>query len=110
MKPSSRLLAAFAVAVSALPAAVSAHFKLLEPTSWLIENERGGCSANSVVSAFDVVTQVSSRLRVSGIQIHMMAATRNAAPATEKATPKPRVLASDATTNGAAALAMRPVL
>jgi hypothetical protein len=41
--PPDPLLVAFALAVgvSAVPAAVSAHFKLVEPASWLIENERG---------------------------------------------------------------------
>jgi hypothetical protein len=43
MTRSGRLRMAFALAagVSALPAALSAHFKLVEPASWLIENERG---------------------------------------------------------------------
>lgn len=37
----SRWLVASAVLIAALPTAVSAHFKLLEPTSWLIEDQRG---------------------------------------------------------------------
>lgn len=41
MKQCVRLLGAFAAAVAALPAVTSAHFKLLEPTSWLIEDNRG---------------------------------------------------------------------
>jgi hypothetical protein len=41
MKHLSRLLVAFAVLVAVLPAVVSAHFKLLEPASWLIEDQRG---------------------------------------------------------------------
>ena len=41
MKNHSRLLLAFALLVAVLPTAVSAHFKLLEPASWLIEDQRG---------------------------------------------------------------------
>ena len=40
----------------------------------------------------------------------MMAARKKAKPATANAAKKPREAASDPTTNGAAALAMRPVL
>ena len=54
--------------------------------------------------------QVSSRLRVSGIQIHISAASRNAAPVMVNATPKPRVAATEPIEYGAAALAMRPKL
>jgi hypothetical protein len=36
-----RFLALFAVVAIAANATISAHFKLLEPASWLIENERG---------------------------------------------------------------------
>src|SRR5579862_9479996 len=32
---------AFAALLALVPSAVQAHFKLLEPTSWLIEDERG---------------------------------------------------------------------
>ena len=39
MKHLARLLAAVLVVVA--PAVVSAHFRLLEPASWLIENDRG---------------------------------------------------------------------
>jgi len=39
MKHVARFLVALSVVV--VPAAVSAHFKLLEPASWLIENDRG---------------------------------------------------------------------
>ena len=56
------------------------------------------------------VRQVSSRFFVSGIQIHMIAARKKATPATANAAKKPRDAASEPTTNGAAALAMRPVL
>jgi hypothetical protein len=41
MKRSARFLIAFVVFAAAIPTAVSAHFKLLEPASWLIENDRG---------------------------------------------------------------------
>jgi hypothetical protein len=40
MKQSARFLLAFAMA-AAVPAAMHAHFKLLEPASWLVEGERG---------------------------------------------------------------------
>jgi hypothetical protein len=41
MKHATRFLLAFGVLLASAPAAVSAHFKLLEPASWLIENDRG---------------------------------------------------------------------
>jgi len=41
MKHSTRFLLAFAVLVAVVPAATYAHFRLLEPASWIIENERG---------------------------------------------------------------------
>ena len=41
MKHATRFLLAFGVLLASVPAAVSAHFKLLEPASWLIENDRG---------------------------------------------------------------------
>ena len=41
MKHSTRFLTAVAALVVAVPAVVSGHFKLLEPTSWLIEDDRG---------------------------------------------------------------------
>lgn len=41
MKTTLQVLAAFAVAAAALPTIVSAHFKLVEPASWLIEDQRG---------------------------------------------------------------------
>jgi hypothetical protein len=40
MKQPVRLFLAFAMAAS-VPAAMHAHFKLLEPASWLVEGERG---------------------------------------------------------------------
>ena len=42
MKSVIRVLSATVTAVIvALPGSLSAHFKLLEPASWLIEDERG---------------------------------------------------------------------
>ena len=40
MNTSVRVAIGLALAV-AVPSAVSAHFKLLEPASWIVENERG---------------------------------------------------------------------
>src|ERR1700704_4263634 len=40
MKPFARVFAA-AAALALLPAVTHAHFKLMEPASWLIEGERG---------------------------------------------------------------------
>jgi hypothetical protein len=41
MKSSTRTLLVFAALVTIVPAVAHAHFKLLEPTSWLIESDRG---------------------------------------------------------------------
>jgi len=42
MKPSARVVAALVIAsAAALPGVVSAHFKLLEPASWIVEDQRG---------------------------------------------------------------------
>ena len=41
MKHSARFLLAFAVLMAVVPAAAYGHFKLLEPVSWIVENERG---------------------------------------------------------------------
>ena len=41
MRQSVRLLLAIAMAAAWVPAAVHAHFRLLEPASWLVESERG---------------------------------------------------------------------
>lgn len=41
MKHCVRLLFAIAVALTAVPAGTYAHFKLLEPASWITETERG---------------------------------------------------------------------
>ena len=41
MKSSTRTLLVFAALVTIVPAVAHAHFRLLEPTSWLIESDRG---------------------------------------------------------------------
>lgn len=41
MRPFAPFVTAFAVAVVAVPAVGYAHFKLIEPASWIIENDRG---------------------------------------------------------------------
>jgi hypothetical protein len=41
MKHTSRLLLAFALAAATLSTGVSAHFRLVQPASWLIESDRG---------------------------------------------------------------------
>jgi hypothetical protein len=41
MKHSTRFILAFAVLMVVVPAATYAHFRLLEPASWIVENERG---------------------------------------------------------------------
>jgi hypothetical protein len=41
MKSSTRTLLVFAALVGIVPTMAHAHFKLMEPASWLIENERG---------------------------------------------------------------------
>ncbi len=41
MKSSTRLAFASAVLIAIVPAVTHAHFKLLEPASWIIEDERG---------------------------------------------------------------------
>jgi hypothetical protein len=41
MKNNTRSLFVFALLVVIVPAAAHAHFKLIEPASWIIENERG---------------------------------------------------------------------
>jgi hypothetical protein len=37
----ARMVSVFALLVAIVPAAAHAHFKLVEPASWIIENERG---------------------------------------------------------------------
>ena len=41
MKNSVRTALVFAVLAAIVPTVAHAHFRLLEPTSWIIENERG---------------------------------------------------------------------
>jgi len=41
VKQSARFLIPFGVLLTAVPTAVNAHFRLLEPASWLIEDARG---------------------------------------------------------------------
>ena len=41
MRQPIQIMVAFAMAAAAVPVAVQAHFKLLEPASWQVESERG---------------------------------------------------------------------
>src|SRR5437899_2324290 len=41
MKHFARCLFAFAALMVVVPAAVHGHFRLIEPASWIMENERG---------------------------------------------------------------------
>src|SRR4051794_16595787 len=41
MRASTRLAIASAVLVAAVPAVTHAHFKLMEPASWILEDDRG---------------------------------------------------------------------
>ena len=41
MKPSTRLTLVSAVLLIGVPAATHAHFRLIEPASWIIENDLG---------------------------------------------------------------------
>ena len=41
MKSSTRTLLVFAALIAIVPTVTHAHFRLLEPTSWIIENDRG---------------------------------------------------------------------
>jgi hypothetical protein len=41
MKHSTRVILGFVAVAATLPISASAHFRLLEPASWLIESERG---------------------------------------------------------------------
>jgi len=73
MKHSVRVLLGLVVAgATAAPAAVQAHFKLLEPASWIAENERGDpqkstpCGAVPDVKVSDQVTKVTG-----GSKIHL---------------------------------------
>jgi hypothetical protein len=74
MIPSARFIVAFAVLVVVVPAAAYAHFKLLEPASWLIENDRGdpqkagpcGGTNNDWGKASDVIGKA-----VGGQKLHL---------------------------------------
>src|SRR4051812_49813683 len=41
MTASTRLALTFSVCLAAIPAVTHAHFKLVEPASWILEDERG---------------------------------------------------------------------
>jgi hypothetical protein len=41
MKPSNRLALIGTIVMAAFPAVINAHFRLLEPASWIVEDERG---------------------------------------------------------------------
>jgi hypothetical protein len=41
MNASTRFALAFAVLLAAVPAVIQAHFKLMEPPSWIVEDDRG---------------------------------------------------------------------
>ena len=41
MSPSTRLALASAVLLAGVPAVTHAHFKLVEPASWIVEDDRG---------------------------------------------------------------------
>jgi len=73
MKKSARVLFALVMAAAiAAPAVVQAHFKLLEPATWIVENERGDpqkaapCGAVPDVKASDAVTKVTG-----GSKLHL---------------------------------------
>jgi hypothetical protein len=73
MKKSARVLFALVVATAAAaPAVVEAHFKLLEPASWIVESERGDpqkaapCGAVPDVKPSDAVTKVTG-----GSKLHL---------------------------------------
>jgi hypothetical protein len=61
MTRSAQVLVALAVSAVAVPAAVQAHFKLVEPASWQVESERGDpqklapCGADPKTTASNVV-------------------------------------------------------
>src|SRR3954464_6157380 len=73
MKQSVRVLFALAVATApAAPAVVQAHFKLVEPASWIVESERGDpqkaapCGAVPDTKFTDTVTKVTG-----GSKLHL---------------------------------------
>ncbi len=66
------LLAAVAASVSVVPASVQAHFKLLEPASWIAEDQRGDpqksapCGATPTSTPSEAITKVAG-----GSKIHL---------------------------------------
>lgn len=73
MKQSARFLSALVVAAAvAAPAVVQAHFKLLEPASWIVENERGDpqksapCGNTADVKPSEAMTKVAG-----GSKLHL---------------------------------------
>lgn len=73
MRQAARIAGAIVVAlVVAAPALVQAHFKLLEPASWIVESERGDpqkaapCGAVPDAKPTDVVTKVTG-----GSKLHL---------------------------------------
>src|SRR6266851_7527679 len=75
MKHSLRLLFAVAVAM-ALPAGTSAHFKLLEPASWINEDQRGDpqklgpCGGDPKGQNENIVTAASTKV-TGGSKLHL---------------------------------------
>jgi hypothetical protein len=77
MKHSLRLLFAVAVAVAmALPADTSAHFKLLEPASWINEDQRGDpqklgpCGGDPKIQNENLVTGAATKV-TGGSKLHL---------------------------------------
>lgn len=73
MRQAARFSSAIVVALlTAAPALVQAHFKLLEPASWIVESERGDpqkaapCGAVPDVKASEAVTKVTG-----GSKLHL---------------------------------------
>jgi hypothetical protein len=82
MKHSARLRFAVAMLIIAMPTGVYGHFRLIEPVSWLIENERGdpqkagpcGVVNNDNVKRSNVITKATGgqklRLKVQEMVYH----------------------------------------
>jgi hypothetical protein len=77
MKHSQRLLFALAVALVALPAGTYAHFKLLEPASWIMEDAQRGdpqklgpCGGDPKGQNEKLVTSTVSKI-MGGSKIHL---------------------------------------
>lgn len=74
MKHSVRFLFTFAMMMVIMPAAAYGHFRLIEPTSWLIESDRGdpqkagpcGVNKNDTVKRSNVITKA-----VGGQKLHV---------------------------------------